>query len=83
LQVGRRQPVDAFAESRHVLLPSVVEEALGEVAFSVPYPNLRKIRNTESTLFILFLFQGKRNVIGIEKSAMPDGVLDFILSKKK
>lgn len=85
-RLRRVQPIKARFYSDHCEFVNAVatpKEALGEVAFSVPYPNLRKIRNTESTLFILFLFQGKRSVIGIEKSAMPGGMLDFILSKKK
>ena len=80
------QPIKARFYSDHCEFVNAVatpKEALGEVALSVPYPNLRKIRETKSTFFILFRFQGKRNVIGLEKSALPSGLAEFILAKKK
>lgn len=56
---------------------------LGEARIVVPYAGIRAKRNYSDCLFLLFLYQGKRSAIGLDKARFPSGLEGFLLSKIK
>lgn len=56
---------------------------VGGIKTPIAYSSIIKLKQTSSCLFLLFLYNGKWGTLGIEKSSMPEGLLEFLLKQKK
>lgn len=58
-------------------------KTVGGIKMPIAYSSFIKIKRFSSYVFIVFPYNGKRGTLGLEKSQMPEGLLEFLLKQKK